>query len=132
GAPVVHDLKVTTPGTVTAGQAFPLSVLAENDRGTPVSSYNGTVHFTSTDTATGVSLPADSTLTNGTGTFTATLMTQGPQTLTVSDSANSLSTDAPVTVAAPAVSSLALTAPNATVAGQAFSLTVTAQDGSGN
>ncbi|TME11845.1 MAG: hypothetical protein E6I70_16670, partial [Chloroflexi bacterium] len=132
GAPVVHDLKVTAPSGVTSGQAFPVSVVAENDRGATVTSYTGTVHFSSSDTATGVTLPADSPLTNGAGSFSVTLMTVGPQTLTVSDSANSLSTTANLTVNPPLASKLVITGPATTVAGQAFSISVTAQDASGN
>jgi len=97
GAPVVRTLRVTAPATVTAGQAFTLTVTAVNDQGNLVAGYTGTVHFSSSDTAPGVVLPADSTLTNGQGTFSMLLATAGPQTVTVADAPNSLSTT--VTVA---------------------------------
>src|SRR4029077_6049906 len=58
GAPVVHDLKVTAPAPVTAGQPFMVSVIAENAQGNSVASYSGTVHFSSSDASTGVVLPA--------------------------------------------------------------------------
>lgn len=45
--------------------------------------YAGTVHFTSTDGL--ATLPANSTLTNGVGTFSATLRTAGNQTITATD-----------------------------------------------
>jgi hypothetical protein len=99
GAPVVHDLKVSAPGSVTAGTSFAVSVVAENAQGNPVTSYSGTVHFATSDTSGGVRLPANATLTNGQGTFSVTLGAGGGQTLTVSDAANSLSTTVSVVVA---------------------------------
>ena len=132
GVPVVHDLKLTVPSTVTAGQAFSASVMAENDRGNPVASYSGTVHFATSDTSTGVVLPPDSPLSQGQGTFSVTLMGVGAQTLVVSDAANNLSTTANLTVNSPAPTRLAVTAPPTAVAGQAFTVTVAAQDSQGN
>src|SRR5437870_8288782 len=107
GAPVVQDLRVTAPATVTAGQAFTLTVTAENSQGNPVDGYSGTVHFSSSDTSPGVLLPADSTLTHGQGSFSVTLATAGSQTVTVSDSTNSLSTTVSLTVSggAPTITS---------------------------
>src|SRR5438552_476944 len=69
GQPVVKDLKLTAPATVTSGQAFNVTVVAEDDLGNPVTSFTGTVHFSSSDTSSGVTLPADSPLSNGQGTF---------------------------------------------------------------
>src|SRR5205807_2183051 len=161
GAPkTVHDLKLTAPTTVTAGQAFNITVVAEDAQGSPVPGYTGTVHFASGDTASGVVLPPDSTLANGQGTFSVTLATTGSQTLTVSDAANALSTTATLTVSAqhgaashfvlattatPSTTAglnvtvggagatrLALTTTATPTAGAAFSFTVTAQDSSGN
>ena len=54
--------------------------------------YSGTVHFTSSDTQ--AVLPADTALTNGTGTFSATLKTAGTQTIIVTDSVTSTITGA--------------------------------------
>ena len=106
GAPAVQQLRVTAPATVTPGQAFTLTVTAENAQGNPVDGYTGTVHFSTSDTAPGVMLPPDSTLTNGQGTFSLTLATAGPQTVTVADAANSLSTTVTVIVgSAPAITS---------------------------
>ena len=45
--------------------------------------YNGTVHFTSSDGQ--ASLPGNTTLTNGTGSFSVTLKTAGSETLTATD-----------------------------------------------
>src|SRR2546428_840229 len=131
GAPVVHDLKVTAPASATSGQAFSVSVIAENDQGNPVTSYTGTVHFSSSDSA--AALPSDSTLTNGQGSFSATLVQAGAQTLTVSEAANTLSTTASVTVSAAPASRLALAgAPTTVPAGTSFSFAATAFDPYGN
>ena len=133
GRPVVKDLKLTVPATVTSGQAFSVTVVAEDDMGNPVTSYAGTVHFSSSDSASGVTLPADSPLTNGQGTFSVTLIRAGAQTLTVSDAANNLSTTANLTDNAAPASTLVLAGSVATApAGSAIPFTVTAQDPYGN
>jgi hypothetical protein len=72
-----------TPATVTAGTAFTFTVTAIDVFNAVATGYTGTVHFTSTDVA--ASLPADATLTNGVGMFSATLKTTGPQTITETD-----------------------------------------------
>ncbi len=129
GAPIVHDLKVTAPASVTQGRPFTVSVVAENVKGNVVTGYNGTVHFSSSDASGHGTLPADSTLTNGQGSFTVTLGQVGSQTLSVSDVANGLSTTVSVTVnAAPAMLVLAPVGPATATAGTPFSLTVTAED----
>ena len=133
GLSVVNDLKVTAPASTIAGQAFSVTVTAEDAQGNPVGSYNGTVHFASSDSATGVVLPADSTLVNGQGSFSATLVRAGPQTLTVSDSANRLSTTVTLTVNAAPASKLAVTSTKtSTTAGSSVPFTVTAVDPYGN
>src|SRR5438309_5481367 len=87
GAPVVDHLSVSAAATVTAGQPFSVTVTAQNAQGNTVPSYSGTVHFTSSDTSSGVVLPPDATLTNGTGTFSVTLVKAGAQTVTATDEA---------------------------------------------
>ena len=130
---ILNDLKLTIPTSATAGQSFSVSVTAEDDQGNAVTSYSGTVHFSSSDTGMGVVLPPDSILTNGQGTFSATLTRSGAQTLTASDTANSLSTTANLTVTAAAAGRLILSAATSSpTAGTGFSITVTAQDQFGN
>jgi hypothetical protein len=63
-------------------------VIAEDAYGNTASSYSGTVHFIITDRYGKV--PADTTFTNGVGTFPVTFGTVGPQSITATDSANSL------------------------------------------
>ena len=129
GAPIVNDLKVTAPASVTQGQPFTVSVVAENVKGNPVAGYSGTVHFTTSDTSGHATLPADSTLTNGQGSFRVMLGQVGSQTLTVSDAANSFTTTVPVTVnAAPAMLVLAPVGTATSTAGTPISFTVTAED----
>jgi hypothetical protein len=76
------SFKVTAPATVTSGVAFGYDVTALDGNGNKAIAYSGTVHFTSN--AAG-SLPADMTLTNGTGHFTATLTTTGRHNLIATD-----------------------------------------------
>ena len=138
GSGVLHDLKVTAPATTTAGQPFTVTVTAEDAQGNPVTSYSGTIHFASTDTTAGVVLPPDSTLVDGQGAFSATLIRAPTQTLTVSDRANNLSSTVSLTVtAAPAstplaASSLSLVVPASVVANKPFNATVTLKDRYGN
>src|SRR5207244_3099255 len=91
-------------------------------------SYAGTMHFTSSDTSGGVVLPADATLTNGQGTFSATLTKAGAQTITATDTATtSITGTLSVTARAASAPQLALTTGTATrTAGTPLSFTVPA------
>src|SRR5579863_9474041 len=80
---VTTHLSVTAPGNAVAGATFKITVTALDASGAVVTTYAGTVHFTSTDGQ--AVLPANSTLTNGTGTFSVTLMTPGSQTVAATD-----------------------------------------------
>jgi hypothetical protein len=82
GAGATH-FSVTAPGTATAGTAFTVTVTALDASNAVVTGYTGTVHFTSSDTQ--AVLPANSTLTNGTGAFSVTLKTAGAQTIAATD-----------------------------------------------
>jgi hypothetical protein len=77
---------VIAPPTVPPDSPFTFTVTALDAFNTIATGYGGTVHFTSTDAQ--ATLPANSTLTNGTGTFTATLRTLGTQTITAVDTVN--------------------------------------------
>ena len=78
---------VSAPSSATAGTAFSFTVTAQDQSNNTATSYGGTIHFTSSDVS--ASLLADSALTNGTGTFSATLDTAGNQTITATDTSNS-------------------------------------------
>src|SRR5262249_56145070 len=68
---------VSAPAAAPGGTAFSFTVTAQDAFNTTVPGYSGTVHFTSSDGA--ATLPANATLTNGVGTFSATLDTDGTQ-----------------------------------------------------
>jgi hypothetical protein len=76
-------IDITAPTTVTAGQSFQITATAKDQYGNIATSYDGTIHFSSTDSQ--AILPYDSTLTSGTKTFTITLKTVGQQTITATD-----------------------------------------------
>jgi tripartite motif-containing protein 71 len=80
GAPT---LVVSAPLTVTSGSPFAFTVTAVDGAGNTVTTYTGMVHFTSSDNA--ATLPADVMLTSGVGTFTATMGTEGSQSITATD-----------------------------------------------
>src|SRR5207253_6553589 len=95
--------------------------------------YAGTVHFSSSDVQ--AVLPVNATLSNGTGTFSATLKTAGNQSLTATDtvSASVIGTQSGITVNPAAASTLLVTGfPASITAGVAASFSVTARDAYSN
>ena len=122
---------ISAPSTAAAGSAFPFTVNAEDQYGNTDAGYAGTVHFTSSDGL--ATLPADSTLSVGTGSFSATLKTSGSPILTATDTVTtSITGGALVTVTAGAAATLAVVAPATATTGTPASFTVTAKDGFGN
>jgi hypothetical protein len=99
--PATH-LSVAAPASASVGTAFSFTVTAMDMNGNTVASYSGTVHFTSIDAQ--AVLPANSMLTNGSGTFSATLKTSGSETITATDTASSsiTGTSSPISVSGPA------------------------------
>jgi len=81
-APATH-FSVTAPATATAGTALTFTLTALTAANATATNYAGTVHFTSRDAQ--AVLPANSTLTNGLGSFQATLKTAGAQTISATD-----------------------------------------------
>jgi hypothetical protein len=79
----IPRLSVTAPLSADDGTPFEITVTAEDTAGAIVTGYTDTLSFTSSDNA--ASLPANSTLTNGTGQFQVTLRTPGNQTITATD-----------------------------------------------
>jgi hypothetical protein len=100
---------VTAPATASVGTAFSITVRALDASNNMVATYSGTVHFTTTDTDAQTVLAGNSMLTNGTKTFSATLMTVGGQTITATDtvaatitgSSNSIQVSTPASGVAP-------------------------------
>jgi hypothetical protein len=123
---------VTVPGGATAGTAINVTVTALDSGNNTVSGYTGTVHFTSTDSA--ATLPANTTLPNGTGTFSVTLKMSGSQTITATDTAGaSISgTSSAITVGAGTATHFGVVAPGTATAGAAVSVAVAALDANGN
>jgi hypothetical protein len=124
--PATHFL-VTAPATATAGSAFTLTVAAKDASNNTVTSYAGTVHFTSSDGQ--AVLPADATLTNGVGTFSSTLKTAGTQSISATDTVtSSITGTATLAVSAAAATHFVVSAPATATGNVAFSFTVTALD----
>ncbi|HYW47242.1 MAG TPA: hypothetical protein VE959_30525 [Bryobacteraceae bacterium] len=123
----VH-LVVSAPATATAGTPVNVTVTVKDSSNNTVSGYTGTVHFTSSDTA--ATLPSNATLTNGAGTFPATLVTVGSQTITATDTVTGsiAGTSAAIAVAAGPATRLRVIAPASASPGVAFTFTVTALD----
>ena len=122
---------LAVPNTAVSGVPFTFTVTELTPSGTVNTGYTGTVHFTSSDPQ--ASLPANATLTNGTGTFTATLRTSGSETITATDTVNSNITGASPNIATSGPAThLSLGTPSSAAVGVAFSFTVTALDQSNN
>jgi hypothetical protein len=126
-APATH-YAVSAPASATAGTAFSFTVTAQDVTNMTDTSYAGTVHFSSSDPS--ATLPANSTLTNGVMTFSATLRTAGPQTITATEAGNVLitGTSGPITVSSNAATHFSVSAPGSVTAGSAFNFDVTARD----
>jgi hypothetical protein len=137
-APASNFSVVVSTGTATAGTPISVTVTAKDQFGNVATNYTGTVHFASTDNT--AMLPANYTFRPadaGAHTFSGalTLKTAGNQTVTATDTVNTLlaGTSDPVSVGAAAASKLALVASPTTVsAGANTTITVTAQDQFGN
>jgi len=85
-APATH-FSVAAASSAAPGTPVQVTVTALDSNNNTATTYSGTVHFTSSDPA--AVLPSDNQLTNGSRTFSITLTTAGPQTVTATDTANS-------------------------------------------
>ena len=93
-------LEMTAPEEAEVGVPFDVTITARDKSGNIATGYDGTLHFTSTDLA--ALLPDDATLTEGLGTFSVTLMTDGTWTITATDEiAGIFAQSAPITATAP-------------------------------
>ena len=127
-AAAASHLQISAPAVAGAGAAFSFTVTALDPFDNVATSYGGTIHFTSSDPL--ATLPADSTLTNGVGSFGATLRTAGNQTITGMDTVISsiTGTSNAIAVGSTAATHFTLTVPASASIGVAFSFTVTARD----
>jgi hypothetical protein len=135
-AAAISQLGVAFPSPTTAGVGHNLVITAEDPYGNRVSSYRGTIHFTSSDAQ--AHLPADYTFTSsdkGAHTFWGNLKTAGTQSITATDTSHGsiTGTDAGIVVNPAAASRLTVAGfPSPIAAGTAGSFTVTAIDAYGN
>jgi hypothetical protein len=83
GRATTTHFSVLGPANVPSGTPFTFTVTAQDASNNPVTTYSGTLQFTSTDTH--AQLPGNTALTSGRGTFSATLTTPGNQTITATD-----------------------------------------------
>ena len=77
-------LSLAAPADAAPNAPLKFTVTAKDTYGNTATAYAGTVHFVSDDPGS-PTLPADSTLSSGTGSFSATLQTLGTRTLTATD-----------------------------------------------
>jgi hypothetical protein len=80
-------LVVAMPRTVQPGVPFMAQMAAVNAQGFVVNNVSDTISLSSSDTGTGVSLPASIKLRHGIATFQVTLVTPGSQSITATDTA---------------------------------------------
>lgn len=114
-------------GAGAIGVARPISLVARDMYGNFAPSYQGVVHFTSSDPA--AVLPADVTFTNGSATANVTLLTVGVQTITATDIANPAVTGTIASNATPPVpSKFDVQGYPSTTAGVSNTFTVTVRD----
>lgn len=133
------------PSSAVAGSPVHVTVVVHDSSGRTATNYTGTVTFSSTDTH--AVLPSNYTFTTGdcgvagpgnldcgAHTFSVTFHTAGSWTVTATDATTGTITGmAPVTVTAgPAAQLLFVSPPATATAGTPFSLTVEAEDSSGN
>jgi len=119
---------LSAPASALPGSAFNVTVTALDACNNIATGYAGTVHFISTDSV--AVLPANSKLTNGVGTFTATLNTSGSRTITATDTTASgvTGTSNTIAVGSGAATRLTVSAQPSAKSGSPFSVTVTALD----
>jgi hypothetical protein len=118
---------IAAPTSVQRGQSFRVTVTAQDQFGNTITNYPGSVQLFSTD-STAVLSPS-STLSGGTGTFSATLNGSGNQTLIAYDTVSTSITgsSAPISITNPPTH-FAVSAPAASAAGNLFVFEVSALD----
>jgi dienelactone hydrolase len=132
---VASHFEVRVPATTTAGAPFSMTITARDPFNNVATGYRGIVAFSSSDGQ--ATLPSNYGFTaadSGMHTFSATLRTAGTQSLTATDTvtASITGTQAGILVTAAAADHFDIAAPDSSVAGQSFDVTVTARDPYGN
>ena len=124
--PATH-FNVTGPASATAGSSFSVTVQAKDAGNNITTNYSGTVRFTSSDPQ--AVLPANSTLTNGVGSFSVVLKIAGAQTVTATDTVtSSINGSASLTVNGAAANHYSLTVPPTATVNTPFTIRLVAQD----
>ena len=109
-APAVSFSVSGFPASRTQGLASNLIVTAETVYGTTAFGYAGTVHFTSSDP--GATLPANTTLVNGSDTVSATFAMPGTQSITATDTINGITGSQTGITVLPNTELVGITTPN--------------------
>jgi len=127
---VATHFAVTAPAAVSIGEFFNLTVTALDSQNNLVSSYSGTVHFSSTDPAIGI---AGTRLTGGRLTISVEFATAGNQTITATDelTTNITGTSNYVSVTL-GVARFRVTSADTANTGTSFNFNVTGLDGNGH
>lgn len=125
-------VSIQVPSAETIGLAFQITVNVLDAYGNVATSYTGTVHFTSTDSL--ATLPGNTTLTNGSGTYSIMFKTIGAQTITASDTVTASLKGASnaINVVSNAPTHFGVAAPASTTTRATFQITVTALDAANN
>jgi hypothetical protein len=128
----VTHFTVTADATATAGTPANFTVTAKDGADNTVTSYTGIAKFTSSDVQ--AVLSANSTLTNGFGSFSATFKTAGSQTVTATDTVSGTihGTSNNVTVSADVASQFQVEMLSHAQVGVSTSVNVTPRDQFGN
>ena len=126
------QFSVSAPATATAGTPVNVTVTALDEFNNPTTDYSGVVHFSSSGGQ--AVLPADTSLTNGTGTFPVTFKTVGNQTVTATDtnSANFTGASNGISISPGVATHFAVSAPATATTSTPFNISVTAYDAYGN
>ncbi len=120
------------PTSVTADVPVTFTVTARDTYGNVATNYAGSVHFTASDWRTVV--PADSPLSNGTGTFSINFRTATTQSFSVWDAATGTpsSQQTGIVVNPGQVAGILANAGTTVTAGDSLAVTITAIDSAGN
>jgi len=105
-------LALVAPASATAGSPISFTVTALDQYGNTATGYAGTVHFTSSDST--ATLPSDTLLSSGTGTFSTILRTAGSRTITGTDTGSSSVTGITGTIAVSVTTTTTTTSPTTT------------------
>ena len=127
----VTHFAVTSGPVAEAGTPTSFTVTAQDGANNTVTTYSGTVAFSSSDHGASTVLPASSPLINGVGVFNATLTTAGSQTITAKDGAIQGSTD-PIIVAPSVADHIQISMLGSADHGVATGANVTVVDAYGN